>query len=119
MCPEDSKITRDVAFPVGKTDQGNLVVARVQGTGEAPVRTMVGEVRPLQEGVPITGDVVRLTQGCEGHYHVETLLEDPRKADREKKQPDQDSPGGSNVLLSQCQVPGELGSHLRQEVQPR
>jgi len=76
---DEPKITRDVALPLGKTEKGHLRIARIQGTDEGPVRAMVGELHPLEEGVPITGDILSLTPSETGPFmNIETVLEDPR-----------------------------------------
>lgn len=82
---ESPKITKDIAVPLGETENGGLVVARIQGTDERPTRAMVGELRPLQEGVPVMGEVIKLTKdGDAPHYKVETLVEDPYWKEKEK-----------------------------------
>ena len=80
-----AKITWDIATPRGRNEQGHMMLTRIQGTDEKPIRAMIGELRPLQDGVPIGGEVVKLTP-CEGtnHLNVETIIEDPYKAEREK-----------------------------------
>ena len=85
MSDKTPKITRDIAIPMGHNEQGHLMLARIQGTDEKPIRTMIGELHPLSDGVPLDGEVVRLTH-CEGtnHLNVETVIEDPYKAEREK-----------------------------------
>lgn len=85
MSNENTKITKDIAVPLGETENGGLMIARIQGTDERPTRAMVGELRPLQDGVPVMGEVVKLTKDGEApHYKVETLVEDPFKAERER-----------------------------------
>ncbi|MGC4090993.1 MAG: hypothetical protein QM756_24590 [Polyangiaceae bacterium] len=56
--PRDSDATGqgDVALIHGVTESGDLKILR-QREG----RVELGQVRPLREGVPITGEVVRLT----------------------------------------------------------
>jgi hypothetical protein len=52
----DSEGARDVALIHGVTEEGDLRILR-----QREDRLEVGAVRPLREGVPITGEVVRLT----------------------------------------------------------
>lgn len=52
----DSDGPRDVALIHGVTEDGDLRVVR-----QREDRLEFGAVRPLREGVPITGEVVRLT----------------------------------------------------------
>ena len=52
----DSEGARDVALIHGVTEQGDLRIVR-----QREDRLEFGAVRPLREGVPITGEVVRLT----------------------------------------------------------
>jgi hypothetical protein len=52
----DSDGPRDVALIHGVTEEGDLRVVR-----QREDRLEFGAVRPLREGVPITGEVVRLT----------------------------------------------------------
>lgn len=80
----EPKITKDVAVLLGRNEKGHLQIARIQGTDEAPVRAMIGELRPLEDGVPIMGEVVSLTPGNEPFMNVETVIEDPYKAERER-----------------------------------
>lgn len=47
---------RDVALIHGVTEEGDLRIVR-----QREDRVEIGAVRPLREGVPITGEVVRLT----------------------------------------------------------
>ena len=81
----DEKITKDIAIPLGRSEDGNLQLLRVQGTDERPTQATIGELRPLEEGKPIMGEVVRL-KPVEGarHLDVETVLADPYKAEKEK-----------------------------------
>lgn len=81
----DDKITKDIAIPLGKTEDGNLRLLRVQGTDEKPTRVMMGVLHPLEDGKPIMSEVIKLSP-CEGHNHlnVETVLEDPYKAQKEQ-----------------------------------
>lgn len=83
---DELKITRDVAIPLGRTEKGHLRIARIQGTEEGPVKTMVGELHPLEEGVPIMGEVLSLTPSETAPFmHVETVLADPRQEAREAR----------------------------------
>jgi hypothetical protein len=81
------KITRDIAFITGHSKAGNPLITRVQGTDEAPTRVMVGEIRPVEDGVPLAGEMIRMVQAKNGpHYHVETLVEDPYREERRRAQ---------------------------------
>lgn len=85
MSDEDTKITKDIAIPLGRAENGNLRLARIRGTDEAPTQVAIGELSPLEEGKPVMGEVVRL-KPVEGarHLNVETVMEDPYKAEKEK-----------------------------------
>jgi hypothetical protein len=66
----------------GRTeDQRGVRVLRARG-GEAGLELEVGEVRPLEEGKPIDGDVVRLKPraGSPAVCDVDTLVRMPRRA---------------------------------------
>ena len=81
----DEKITKDIAIPLGQSENGNLVLARIQGTAEKPERIMLGELLPLEDGKPIMDEVIKLTPSEDrSHLNVETLLEDPYKAQKEQ-----------------------------------
>ena len=81
----DEKITKDIAIPLGHAENGNLLMARVQGTEERPTRVLMGELQPLEEGKPIMGEVVQLhPEEGQRHMRVETVIEDPFKAEKEK-----------------------------------
>lgn len=81
----DPKITKDIAFITGQNAEGHRLVTRIQGTDEKPTRLMMGELRPVQDGVPLTGELVRLERSADGsHYKVETLVEDPYRKEREQ-----------------------------------
>lgn len=54
--PAPDAPTRDVALIHGVTEQGDLRVLRQRGD-----QLEAAAVRPLREGVPITGEVVKLT----------------------------------------------------------
>ena len=79
----DEKITKDIAIPLGRSEDGKLQLARIQGTDERPTRVAIGELTPLQEGKPIMGEVVRL-KPVEGarHLEVETVMADPYAAEK-------------------------------------
>ena len=80
----EPKIIHDVALPLGKTEKGRLRIARIQSNDEGKIRTMVGELHPLEDGVPIMGEVLSLTaQEATPFMAVETLVEDPRQEARE------------------------------------
>jgi hypothetical protein len=53
---EESKSSQDVALIHGVTDDGDLKILR-----QREDRLELGAIRPLREGVPISGEVVRLT----------------------------------------------------------
>lgn len=83
---DQPKIIHDVALPLGRTEKGHLRIARIQANDSGQVRTLVGELHPLQDGVPITGDVLSLSvQGPTPFMAVETLVEDPRREAREAR----------------------------------
>ncbi|HSC87094.1 MAG TPA: hypothetical protein VLC09_07485 [Polyangiaceae bacterium] len=82
---EASGPSQDVVLVHGKTeDNRGLRVLRARGSSEG-TRLELGEVRPLEEGKPLTGDVVKLTPRPEQpmFYDVETQFERPRTARRQ------------------------------------
>lgn len=84
---KDLEVTRDIAVMLGWNERGHMVISRTQGTDEMPTQSMIGELQILQEGVPIWGEVVKITACSDGdasHWHVETVIEDPFKAHRLK-----------------------------------
>lgn len=69
----------DLAILGPKTPSGHKVV-RVKGDQEGPKEVLFGEIRPVKDGEPIFGDMVRLDRkGDSNVYGVETLLENPMK----------------------------------------
>lgn len=69
----------DLALLGPKTPAGHKVM-RIKGDKEGPKEIVLGEIRPVKEGEPILGDVVRLDRkGDSNVFGVETILENPMK----------------------------------------
>lgn len=112
----DEKITKDIAIPLGRSEDGNLQLLRVQGTDERPIQAAIGELRPLEEGKPIMGEVVRL-KPVEGarHLEVETVLDDPYKAEKAKAR---DSSGSKTYSFPSTKYQENWGRIFGQKPKP-
>jgi hypothetical protein len=71
----------DVVVVQGPTEKG-VAVVRVRKAGEDETSVEVGELRPLAEGQPIHGEVLKLSQrpASERVYDVEVVAPAPRAA---------------------------------------
>lgn len=81
----EPKNTTDLAIILDRQDDGRMLIARVQGTDDGPVRAMLGVVTPVVEGAAITNEVIHLTPSDTSPYcRVETMVADPYKAERDR-----------------------------------
>ncbi len=81
---EESSASQDVALIHGVSEQGELRILR-----QREDRLELGSVRPLREGVPINGEVVRLTprKECPLICDVSTELAAPAPAPSDSAAP--------------------------------
>jgi hypothetical protein len=82
---EDPKITKDIAVPIGESEDGHPVLLRLRGTDERPLTVEVGELRPVEDGKPVMDEMVHLTQQEDGpNLDVEVIARGPasRRAGR-------------------------------------
>ncbi|MFO0611981.1 MAG: hypothetical protein U0414_05315 [Polyangiaceae bacterium] len=75
---------KDVVFVHGQTPNG-LGIARLRTDGEGDERIELGELRPLKEGQPLLGEVVRLSRREESDrlFDVEVLMKAREDSKRE------------------------------------
>lgn len=74
---EDPKM-REVAIPVGMTDDGHPKLLRVLGDDTGPKEATLGVLYPLAEGMPLPpGADLLQVRPCNGHLHVKTVYESP------------------------------------------
>lgn len=72
---------KDVVFVHGQTPNG-LGIARLREDAAGEGRVELGELRPLKEGQPLVGEVVRLTQREESDrlFDVDVIMRSPAPA---------------------------------------